>query len=78
MNMPTPTDRVLDKLDELSDAQSRQGEDVAVIKSSLPGLSTQLLDHERRLRSLEARLWYALGALALIAFALPVVIKLLP
>jgi len=73
--MPTPTDRVLNKLDELSAAQSRQSEDIAVIKTSLPNFSQQLGDHEKRLRSVEARLWYATGVVGLLAVAAPLVSK---
>ena len=66
--MATPTERVLEKLDDL-------GTDVAVIKSSLPNLTQQIADHERRLRSLEARTWYGLGAVGIVAFVVPVVIR---
>jgi quinol-cytochrome oxidoreductase complex cytochrome b subunit len=64
------TGQVLDKLNEV-------GTDVAVIKDRLPTIAQQLSDHERRLRSLEARTWYAFGGLALLAFGIPVVLKVM-
>jgi hypothetical protein len=63
-------EQVLGKLNDI-------GTDVAVIKDRLPTIAQQLTDHERRLRSLEARTWYAFGAVALLAFAMPFVGKLL-
>ena len=70
MTMPTPTERIFDKLDEI-------GTDLAVVKSKLPTITDQALDHEKRLRSLEARLWYAVGAVGLIVVAQPIILRLL-
>lgn len=66
MNMPTPTERIFSKLEEI-------GTDLAVVKSKLPPISEQAFDHEKRLRSLEERLWYAIGGVALLAFVVPFV-----
>jgi len=63
-------EQVLDKLEKV-------GTDVAVIKDRLPTIAQQLSDHERRLRSLEARTWYAFGGLALLAFGIPLALKVL-
>ena len=63
-------EQVLGKLNDI-------GTDVAVIKDRLPTIAQQLTDHERRLRSLEARTWYAFGGLALLAFGIPLVSKVL-
>lgn len=60
--------RIFEKLDAI-------GNDVAVLKSQIPSVGSQLADHESRLRSLEARLWYAIGAVGFIALAAPLVIS---
>lgn len=64
----TQNDRVLDKLEEISS-------DLAVVKSKLPDMAASLNDHEKRIRSMEARLWYATGVVGFIAIAAPVVSK---
>lgn len=64
----TSNARIYDKLDEI-------GQDVAVVKSQLPPLGSRLDDHEKRLRSLEARVWYAFGAVAVVALVAPLVVQ---
>lgn len=66
MTAPTQNERVIEKLDEIGTA-------VAVIKSQLPTITQVATDHEARLRSLEARLWYAMGAIGLLAFVVPLI-----
>jgi len=50
---------------------------VAVLTEKLPPQSTQLDDHEKRLRSIETRMWLAVGAFGLIAAASPYLQKLI-
>lgn len=60
------TGRIFEKLDEI-------GTDLAVVKSKMPDMNAHLNDHEKRIRSLESRLWYAMGAIGLLAFVVPLV-----
>ncbi len=62
--------RIFEKLETI-------GTDVAVIKSQLNPLVAQLADHEKRLRSIEARVWSAVGVLGLLTFAIPIVFRVL-
>jgi hypothetical protein len=64
----TQNEAILQKLGEI-------GEDLAVVKSKLPDMAAQSQDHEKRIRSLEARLWYATGVLGLLAIAIPLVVE---
>lgn len=61
---------VYDKVQTLATA-------VTVLAEKLPSQSTQLADHEKRIRSLETRMWVAVGAFGLIATLSPYLSKLL-
>ena len=64
------SDRIFSKLDAI-------GKSMAVLEMQMPAASIRLEDHEQRLRSMEARLWTSVGALVLLAFAVPLVINFL-
>lgn len=63
------TRRIFEKLDAI-------GTDVAVVKSQMPGVQQRAEDHEQRIRSLEARLWAAVGVVTLLTFAIPIALNL--
>lgn len=60
---------VYDKVQTLATA-------VAVLTEKLPSQSSQLSDHEKRIRSLETRMWVAVGAFGLLSFASPYLSKI--
>lgn len=62
------TARIFEKLDAIST-------DVAVVKSQMPEVRQRAEDHESRIRSLEARLWAAVGVVTLLTFAIPIALN---
>ncbi len=54
-----------------------QAELVARLESCVDRLEVIGADHEERLRTIESRMWYAMGAIALILVAAPFVFKAL-
>jgi len=60
--------RIFNKLDAI-------GKSMAVLEMQMPATTIRLEDHEQRLRSMEVRLWMSVGALVLLAFAVPLVIN---
>ena len=60
-------------LGKVYDAINTVATDVAVIKDRL----VDLADHERRIRSLEQRMWAAIGIFGLIAAASPYLTRLI-
>lgn len=68
MDMTETTTRIFEKLDKIS-------EDVAVVKSQMGDMKPRLDEHDRRLRSIDTRLWAGVGAVTLLAFAIPIVLN---
>lgn len=58
-------------LDSIYNIVLATAQDVGLIKQGLPSTASQLADHETRLRSLERRVWLAVGGFGLIAAASP-------
>lgn len=56
---------------ELQDLTKTVGELVVKLPSHVTATDTKLADHERRLRTLETRMWAAVGAFGLIAAVSP-------
>lgn len=71
------TDRIFAKLDEIGKAVTSTQVDVAVLSSQMPVANSRLDEFALRIRSLENRLWSAVGALGLLAFAIPIALKFL-
>ena len=48
------------------------------LRSALPNQSAQIVDHEKRLRNLETRVWAAIGGFGLLAAIAPYLTRLIP
>lgn len=62
--------------DVYSDVQSIKGS-VNGLKDAMPTQAAQLVDHEKRLRGLETRMWAAIGGFGLLAAAAPYLSRLI-
>lgn len=56
----------------------RQGRLLEKIANSLPDSEAKIEDHENRIRSLERRMWQAVGIFGLLAAASPFLTRLIP
>lgn len=63
--------------DVYTDVQEIKGA-LTTMKDALPNQATQLVDHEKRLRALETRVWAAIGGFGLLAAAAPYLSRLIP
>lgn len=71
MHMTDDEPGVTITLAKIYDIVITTADDVSLIKRGLPDTAAQLLDHETRLRHLETRIGWAVGAFGLIAFVAP-------
>ena len=56
----------------------RQGKLLEQIASSLPTQESKVNDHENRIRKLETRIGWAVGAFGLLAAVVPFLVRLIP
>jgi len=62
--------KIIERLEAIS-------HDLAVLKTKLPTVAEQGVDHEARIRSLESSFWKAFGAVSLVAVVLPIIVGFL-
>ncbi|MBX3094300.1 MAG: hypothetical protein KF680_07180 [Cryobacterium sp.] len=72
--MTPPPDETRPSLSNVYQAINEVKTDVAVIKNELG----DLVDHERRIRTLEQRMWAAIGIFGLLAALSPYLSRLIP
>jgi len=73
---PATEKRIFDKLETISTDVATTATSIAVVEAKLPAMHDRGVGLDKRLRSVEARIWYAMGAVGLLAVVPQVIQRL--